>query len=59
MQGITIFDNVLLGPLAKNDGCCDVLVGVSIVSYCCNLPFRNFLLAYFLKNASWRTGPER
>ena len=49
---------ILLGPLTGQDGgysqelaCIHTKVGK--VEY---IPFKNFLLAYFLKKASWETG---
>jgi hypothetical protein len=52
LERITIGSDVILCPLAKNDGCCFVLVEMEACKVCDDLPFKNFLLAYFLKKAS-------
>jgi len=59
--GDAVETGILLGPLACKNRCyfSQLKWEEHIRGRWSNLPFKNFLLAYFLKNASWTTGRAR
>jgi hypothetical protein len=59
LKDVAELNHVLLSPLAEDDRCWVKLAMIYYRQHGSNLPFKNFLLAYFLKKASWMTGPER